>query len=322
VTASFRRARRIRRRPSFFRGVLWLQAVALAIVLTWFFLQSPPRRREMAHLVESAWIPGSRVSVQEVLSDIWELYVALDAPMETETSEDRRWYVGGIPQPTAFPFGSIRVLRNRAYVVGYSDQLRSPVWVAYRVGGGKRQARVAPRPDRFEVDRRVASPVTPQDYSKSGFDRGHLAPNHAIGLWFGEEAQRETFLMSNIVPQRSALNSGAWRAFESRLAINYPARFEEVWVLCGPVFSRTPERLTKGGVAIPREFFLIVTDRTDGRLRAQTFLIPQTLQSSDEWVHHRYSIDEVELRAGLDLFPDLIDEVETPFETSVASRIW
>jgi len=260
--------------------------------------------------------------MQDVLTDIWDLYVALEAPREPETSEDRTWLVGGLPRPTTFPFGSIRVLRNRAYVVGYSDRLRSPVWVAYRVGGGKRLALAAPRPDRFAVDRRLASPVTPQDYSKSGFDRGHLAPNLAIGLWFGEEAQRETFLMSNIVPQRPALNSGAWRAFESRLAINYPARFEEIWVLCGPVFSREPERLSKGGVAIPREFFLIVTDRTDGRLRSQTLLIPQSLQSSDEWAQHRHSIDEVELRSGLDLFPNLSDEIEDHFEASVARRVW
>ena len=277
----------------------------------------------MAHLVESAWTPGSRVSLQEVLFDLWEIYVALEAPTEPEVAEDRRWYVGGLPRPTTFPFGPIRVLRNRAYVVGYSDQLRSPVWSAYRVGGEKqRLASAAPRPDRFLADRRLSSPVMPHDYSSSGFDRGHLAPNLAIGLWFGAEAQRETFLMSNVVPQRPALNSGTWRALESRLAINYPARLEEIWVLCGPVFSRDPERLPKGGVAIPREFFLIVTDRTDGRLRAQAFLIPQSQPRSDGRAQYLHSIDEVELRSGLDLFPDLADVVEAQFEASVSRRVW
>jgi len=260
--------------------------------------------------------------VQDVLTDIWDLYVVLEAPVEPETPEDRRWFVGGLPRPNAFPHGSITVLNNRAYVVGYSNELRSPVWVAYRVGGDARLAEAPPRPDRFVVDRRLPSPVTPQDFSKSGFDRGHLVPSLAIGLWFGDEAQRETFLMSNIVPQRPALNSGAWRVFEARLAINYPSRFEEIWVLCGPVFPRQPDRLGKGGVAIPHEFFLIVTDRTDGRLRAQTFLIPQSVQSSDEWAHHRHSIDEVEVRSGLDLFPDLADEVEIQLESSLARRVW
>jgi len=42
--------------------------------------------------------------------------------------------------------------------------------------------------------------VTSHDYTGSGYNRGHCAPNYAIAVCYGAQAQLETFLMSNILP--------------------------------------------------------------------------------------------------------------------------
>ena len=52
----------------------------------------------------------------------------------------------------------------------------------------------------------------------SGYDRGHMAPNYAIDTVFGERAHKQTFLMSNIVPQRPELNQGPWKEIEQVVA--------------------------------------------------------------------------------------------------------
>ena len=68
----------------------------------------------------------------------------------------------------------------------------------------------------FEVDPEAADCPTPDDYTRTGYDRGHMAPNYLIATRYGKVAQRETFLMSNIVPQTPELNRGPWRILEEK----------------------------------------------------------------------------------------------------------
>ena len=178
-----------------------------------------------------------------------------------------------------------------------------------------------PRPERFEVDRRTTARVEPSDYANSGYDRGHLAPNYAIALHYGAEAQAETFLMSNIVPQRHALNAGLWKRLEQRIATSYPARYGEVWVICGPVFAAQPPRL-RGRASIPDACFLIVLDEKEGRLRAEAFLIPQDTPADAAPDAYLTTIDEIERRTGLDLLPELPTATQTQLESTRASRTW
>jgi hypothetical protein len=113
--------------------------------------------------------------------------------------------VGGLSRP-GFVTGRSRFCRIRRTPRAGSTGCGARRGSTYRVGGdsagdsGLRRA-----PTDFVVDRRLSAPVKPEDYVRTGFDRGHLAPNLAIGRWFGAEAQRETFLMSNVVPQAPEL---------------------------------------------------------------------------------------------------------------------
>jgi endonuclease G len=62
---------------------------------------------------------------------------------------------------------------------------------------------------------------------------------------------------------------------ESRIAYSYPARLEQVWVLCGPLFDAEPRRLAQSGIALPSAFYLIVVDVSDGRIRTLALILPQ-----------------------------------------------
>ncbi|MEY3583912.1 MAG: Nuclease precursor [Verrucomicrobiota bacterium] len=108
----------------------------------------------------------------------------------------------------------LKLFVNKGYSVGYDDSLPSPRWSSYRVF--PYQDVHLERPSSFKSDVRTTARVTTTEFVRSGYDRGHLSPNYAISVCYGEEAQKETFLLSNIVPQLHALNAGLWKDLEQR----------------------------------------------------------------------------------------------------------
>ena len=110
--------------------------------------------------------------------------------------------------------------------IGWSPSLRHPVWVAYHVPRTARHE-AGKRPN-FQKDKGVASSPQPKDYANSGYDRGHMAPNHAIVTRFGPEIQRRTFQMTNVAPQRPGLNRGPWREMEQRISELWTSAYGEI----------------------------------------------------------------------------------------------
>ncbi|MBK8477301.1 MAG: DNA/RNA non-specific endonuclease [Opitutaceae bacterium] len=103
-------------------------------------------------------------------------------------------------------------LENTGYVVGYSDALNAPVWVAYRMWGPGAPAGGVAAPRLLRRRSAHGGAVRPDEYTGSGYDRGHMAPNYAIGTHFGAAAQLETFLMSNVIPQKHSSMPGCGRS--------------------------------------------------------------------------------------------------------------
>lgn len=217
----------------------------------------------------------------------------------------------------------LRVLQNDGFIVGYDEQRRNPAWVAYRVSDPK-DAKSAERPERFEVDNRTRARVSAAEYTGSGYDRGHMAPNAAIGRLYGEQAQEQTFLMSNIVPQSPELNRRVWRDLEARILNNYARRFGEVWVVTGPVYGENgvPVPQIGSGVAVPEACFKILVDEHEKGLRAQAFIIPQTVSGDENPAQFLVSVQEVEKRTGLKFFPDLPQPAREELGTWVSPRLW
>jgi endonuclease G, mitochondrial len=315
---------RITRSPRLRLPVRWLLTLNLVAGLVlggWFLLQPAPRQHEVRRLVEAALARDKNVSALDVAWDVWQLYYAHPASGRIAAGDKTHVY-GGAPTVVAGADGvRLRVLVNRGYVVGYDDARASPAWVAYRVGDLPALPTPPPRPEKFNVDRRTVARVSPSAYTGSGYDRGHLAPNYAIATRYGAVAQEETFLMSNIAPQRHALNAGVWKELELKIATSYPARYQEVWVLTGPIFGPRPREL-RGGVPIPDAFWLIVVDEHEGRLRTLSFIVPQDAPPSAALDRYVTSIDEIERRTHLDVLAELDDASEQQLEQQPAPRVW
>lgn len=225
----------------------------------------------------------------------------------------------GIPQSGDDPFTWNRVLRNPGFMLGWSDLRGNPLWVTYRLTQPPPEARRLPRPDRFSADWRAFGLIDHDSYTRSGYDRGHLAPNHAMARIYGSDAQWASFRMTNISPQRSALNQGVWQRLEYYELGTLAAQFGEVWVTTGPVFIGERERLpTHPLVEIPDAFYKLyaVTD-ADGSPLLFAFLIPQQVRGDEPLARFVVSVDEVERLTGLDFFHVLEDPLEDRLEAAV-----
>jgi endonuclease G len=306
----------------FFR-VSIVSAAMLFCGFVFYFFQPPEAKEEIRYLSQVYWTSGRKVSIDEFARDLWNLYFARNIVESDYQVPGESPVYGGIPcelpkQKRRF----LQVLRNRGYWVGYDEKLRNPAWVAYRVFAISEEVSIAARPESFLPDERTVSRVSSVDYTGSGFDRGHLAPNYAIARCYGREAQEETFLMSNIVPQRHALNAGLWKQLEAREADNYALRFREIWVITGPVFRQQIPRTLPSGIPIPDAFYKIYLDELMGKPRAIAFLIEHTDDGKGPLEKRLCSIDSIQNLTGLDFFPELPAEAQEQLEKEPATRVW
>jgi endonuclease G len=312
------------------RAFLWINLVAALVVGGWYLVQPASRQAEVRLLVGNAFAANKNVSPVDVAWDLWQLYYSRDFVAAAPPAGDRSFAYGGLPRAASSELPPKRVLVNQAFVVGYADEWGTPLWAAYRMHDISPLPAPGQRPERFEPDPRTLARIAPEAYTGSGFDRGHLAPNYAIATRHGETAQRETFLMSNIIPQRHGLNAGLWKRLEQRTATSYPARFGEIWVIAGPVFDtpradgarRLGARGSGGGVRVPSACFMILADESDGRVRSQAFLFPQEPPAGARLEDFLTTIAEIERRTGLDFFAELDAATQAELESRRASRVW
>ena len=308
------------------RAVLYLNLFLLLAGGGWYLLQPATRQAEVRLLLGNTLAENKRVNLLDVAWDLYQLYYSPDFVSAPPAAGDRTHLYAGLPEPLPQSGAQIsRVLTNTGYVVGYDDNVGAPRWAAYRVADITPLPQPSERPDRFDVDRRTLARIDSDTYTGTGYDRGHLAPNYAIATRYGEAAQRETFLMSNVIPQKHSLNAGLWKSLEMEIATAYPARFGEVWVLCGPVLGNPPAHLGGPGnthPAIPEACFMIIVDESENRVRAQAFIFPAEPREGSSLSDYLTSIDTIERHTGLDFFATLPAETQTALESTPASRVW
>ena len=308
----------------FFGWVSWLLLLATGILGVVYYFSERPQKIAIEHRLlnvvdtvrEDGTTPKTVVSALDRLADgTWA--VTGDVVPVPEPDRDATAPFG---EPTDYV--GLRQLHNRGYSVGYDDKLPSPRWSSYRVFPYQEVHRE--RPSTFKIDSRTDARVATSEFVRSGYDRGHLTPNYAISVCYGVEAQRETFLLSNVVPQLHGLNAGLWKDMEQRVVKRYVERYGTVWVQVGPVFSIPPEK-TVGRVPVPSAFWMVISEYEKEKrgLRAIAYLVPHEEKWRDaELTRYVVSIRKIEQLTGLDFFPKLPVATQERLESAPASRAW
>jgi len=92
----------------------------------------------------------------------------------------------------------------------------------------------------------------PSNYSRTGFDRGHNAPNYDWA--WNRKYQKETFLMSNITPQTPSLNRYLWKTIEG-FSRYVTKKFGKAYIYTG---SFGFKGYIKNNVVVPKYWYKII----------------------------------------------------------------
>ena len=240
---------------------------------------------------------------------------------DTEAPSGSTLFAGAPERKGAPAPNDIRIVDRGEFVFGWSDRLRHPVWCAYHVTKDAKYD-VGKRPSFFKDSSLPAAPAS-SAYAKSGYDRGHLAPNHAMATRYGPDVQRKTFAMSNVAPQTPQLNRGVWRDIEHRIADLWTARYGEIWVVVGSISSESGgETIAGTGIDVPKAFYQVIIAQEGMDVRALAVLIPQDVPWGAWAARHIVSIANLEQMTGLDFNPDLPGFIQRPLESDLPSRLW
>ena len=282
------------RRLLIFLGVLLV--VAVVILIIWWIgwkgqKKEPAATAAVAPTVTVTAAPPTTAPTSRVES----------RPLPTGDYRGQYCYAGE-PRATTYP-NPLQVLTNIGYVVAYDNARKDPVWVCYRLFKVS-DLRPPPRPKGFSADTRTRAKVSTKDYIGSGFDRGHNAPNRAIGVCYGDQAQLQTFLMSNILPEEPRLNQQVWEHLETAELMDYAQRYGTVWIITGPVFGAARNKLTSG-VIVPDACYKIMVREDHGTVKVLAFEVPQTVRGNEEVGEFRKSVRDIEQDTGLNFLTEM-----------------
>lgn len=182
------------------------------------------------------------------------------------------------------------------FAVMHSGISRTPLWSAEhltRAGLSSKSERTNDfhAEDRLSPDERAEL----DDYARSGYDRGHMAPSADMP---NQEAQHESFTLANMIPQVPANNRGIWAHIESATR-NLAKDRGEIYVVTGVVFIGSNIQRIGGRVLIPTKIYKAIYDPSSG------FSGAYIVDNAEGNNYKVISISELEQLAGITLFPQL-----------------
>jgi endonuclease G, mitochondrial len=210
-----------------------------------------------------------------------------------------------------------QIIKHKAFILNYQEDYELASWVLHKLTAEAANGTEA-RSNTFLEDPLVESgSAVTQDYSRSGYDRGHLCP--AGDFKNDRELEDETFYMSNMSPQKPDFNRGIWSDMEVRVRGWAKARGNLI-IVTGPILKDGLETIgRRNKIAVPEKFYKIVFDPKEEQ--AIAFLMPN--EGSVELVKSFVvSIDEIERLTGIDFFEKLPDSLEKKLETDANVDDW
>ena len=151
------------------------------------------------------------------------------------------------------------------------------------------------------------------DFRGSGYQRGHLCAS--ADRLFSQDANGQTFYLSNMSPQIGSFNTTDWAELETQVrnwGRNSSFRDTLFVVKGGTIRDDQVQGRIGNGVAVPRYYFMAIGFWVEHRRYSST-------PSLRSWA---VSIDSLEELTGIDFFCNLPDRIEVPVEQTCNPDNW
>jgi endonuclease G len=199
-----------------------------------------------------------------------------------------------------------QVITRSVYTLSNNANTKFADWVAYHVTSSTISGPTRSR--NWKADPSIASANTlePSDYTDANAilktDRGHQVP---LASFSNTADWAMLNYLSNITPQASNLNQGPWVDLETAVR-NIAATGQDVYVVSGPLYEWNFGTL-------PQADEVVITD-VNGWVEASAFIMEQNAARADDFCATEVTVNEVELRSGLNIMPSLPSYKESAVE--------
>lgn len=235
----------------------------------------------------------------------------------------------GATTNTAFPDNYL--LDKPQYVLSYNRTKATSNWVSWYLNSSSIGS--APRQNDFRVDNTLPAgwyQVNQNDYSGSGFDRGHMTPSGDRTSTIPDNSA--TFLMTNMIPQAPGNNQGPWEKLESYLRTQISANGgQEIYIISGSYgiggtgtagFMNT---IAGGKITVPAYTYkiaIILSNGTDdvNRVTTSTRVIAVVMPNidsirPDDWRPYRTTVDAIEGITGYNYLSNVPVSIQDVIES-------
>jgi len=218
-------------------------------------------------------------------------------------------------------------LRREEYSLSYNSSNGTPNWVSWHLNSAWTGSRG--RCNCFMQDTSLPDGIfspTENDYSGSGFQRGHMCPSADRDLTDQENAN--TYFMTNMAPQTIGNNLGPWADFERYLR-SLTRSGSEIHIIAGPAGTGGTgtrgfrERIAGGRINVPDSFWKVALILPNGandisRVTTSTRVIavnmPNDQGVSSNWRNFVTTVDAIEALTGFDFYENVPDAIESVIE--------
>jgi endonuclease G len=180
------------------------------------------------------------------------------------------------------------------------------------------------RPRNWKTDPDVPASETlnPSDYTGASaalkIDRGHQANLASMG---GVSDWQTLNYLTNITPQKTDLNQGAWARLEDQeRSLSKAPEVDAVYVVTGPLYEKHIGSLpgTKKVHTIPSGYWKVIfTGSTPANGLYAAFIMEQSTPRSASFCDFQVTVSEIETRSGMTLWIDLPQEVQTDLKSKL-----
>jgi endonuclease G len=210
------------------------------------------------------------------------------------------------------------IIHHEGYVLSYNERHEQANWVAYELTDIE-TVPIVKRNNKFMTDPAIKTEsASTDDYLKSGYDRGHLAP--AGDMAWSEKSMEESFYYSNMSPQKPSFNRGIWKKLEEQMR-HWANEYHSIYIATGPILDSHLVSIGFNNVSVPNYYYKVILNVKDSIVKGIGFILPNET-STLPLQHYAVTIDSVEKRTHINFFSKLDDKIEIQIEHHFNLNDW
>ena len=218
----------------------------------------------------------------------------------------------------AFSPTSSNIVHHHYYSLMYNEEHEQPSWVSYMLCRSRLNG-PWDRTDDYREDPEVSTiSASPDDYTGSGYDQGHLAP--AEDFSFDSTAESESFFMSNMSPQRGSFNRGIWKRLENEVR-RWADKYDTLYITAGPILTDSLITIGEDKVSVPNYFYKVILNKSGNTYKGIGFILPNKKEQT-KIKNFVVPIRFIESITSIDFFPELPDSIEDIIEENLSTSQW